>query len=207
VARIELIAHSGLAETARPGRYGARGESPPGVVLAEREGLAIAHVAARKGKAGEVADRLAALVGAPPQDGPRCVRGQGTVVIGCAPGQWFVLAEGAGGAGAAARAAEALAGIASVLDHSSGKAVVCVRGARARDVLAKGCPIDLDVSVFGPGRAAATEIAHMGCQLWQVDEEPTFDLMVNRSLARSFWSWLAASAAEYGYEVGAAPRY
>jgi sarcosine oxidase gamma subunit len=31
--------------------------------------------------------------------------------------------------------------------------------------------------------------------------------MVNRSLARSFWSWLAASAAEYGYEVGAAPRY
>jgi sarcosine oxidase subunit gamma len=55
--------------------------------------------------------------------------------------------------------------------------------------------------VFGPGRAAATEIAHMGCQLWQVDDKPTFDLMVNRSLSKSLWSWLAASAAAYGYEV------
>ena len=44
-------------------------------------------------------------------------------------------------------------------------------------------------------------MAHIGCQLWQVDETPTFDLLVNRSLAKSFWSWLTASAAEYGYEV------
>jgi sarcosine oxidase subunit gamma len=41
----------------------------------------------------------------------------------------------------------------------------------------------------------------MGCLIWQGDDHPTFDLAVNRSLAKSFWSWLAASAAEYGYEV------
>ena len=82
-----------------------------------------------------------------------------------------------------------------------GKVVVRVSGARARDVLAKGCPVDLHARAFGPGAAAATEIAHMGCLVWQVDDRPTFDLAVNRSLSKSFWSWLAASAAEYGYEV------
>ena len=201
MASIELVDRSGLAGTARPGRYGARVDGPPGVVLSERTGLAIAHIAARNGKIAEVLEWLGAVSGAVPEDGPRYVTGDGMVVVGCAPGQWFVLSEGKRSATAVARLTDALAGIASVIDHSSGKVVVRVAGPRARDALAKGCPIDLDARAFGPGGAAATEIAHMGCQLWQVDAEPTFDLMVNRSLAKSFWSWLAASSAEYGYEV------
>ena len=40
-----------LAGTARLGRYGARSESPPGVILCERTDLAIAHIASRKGQA------------------------------------------------------------------------------------------------------------------------------------------------------------
>jgi len=201
VASSVLIARSAFAGTARLGRYGARGESPPGVVLAERTDLAIAHVAARKGKVCEVVEWLSAVTGATPEEGPRCETGDGMVVVGCAPGQWFVLSEGTRSLTAVERLTDALAGIASVIDHSSGKVVMRVAGPRAREVLAKGCPIDLDARAFGPGSAATTEIAHMGCQLWQVDEVPTFDLVVNRSLAKSFWAWLAASSAEYGYEV------
>jgi len=37
--------------------------------------------------------------------------------------------------------------------------------------------------------------------IWQVDEMPTYDLAVPTSYAESFWSWLTASAAEYGYTV------
>ncbi len=201
MASSELIARSALAGTARIGRYGARGDSQPGVFLSERRDLAIAHIAARKDKVWEVVEWLSAVSGATPEEGPRCETGDGMVVVGSAPGQWFVLSEGERSLTAVERLTDALAGIASVIDHSSGKVVLRVAGPRARDVLAKGCPIDLDARVFGPGSAAVTEIAHIGCQLWQVDEAPTFDLIVNRSLAKSFWSWLAASSAEFGYEV------
>jgi sarcosine oxidase gamma subunit len=37
--------------------------------------------------------------------------------------------------------------------------------------------------------------------LWQTDSTPAYDLAVDRSIAPSFWTWLTASAAEYGYEV------
>jgi methylglutamate dehydrogenase subunit D len=201
VASIALTARSALAGTARIGRYGARSDSPPGVVLCERTDLAIAHIAARKDSLREVMEWMAAVGGTAPEDGPRCVTGHDMVLVGCAPGQWFSFSEGTGKATAVARLTDALAGIASIIDHSSGKVVFRITGARARDVLAKGCPIDLDPRAFAPGSAAATEIAHIGCQLWQVDEAPTFDLLVNRSIAKSFWSWLTASAAEYGYEV------
>ncbi len=201
MASTALIAHSALAGTARLGRYGARGESPPGVLLSEHSGLTIAHVAARKGRVAEVIEWLGAVAGVAPEDGLRCVMGDSIALVGCAPGQWFAVSAGTGNANIVARLTDALAGIASVIDHSSGKVVVRMTGPRARDMLAKGCPIDLNPRDFGPGSAVATEIAHIGCQLWQVDDKPTFDLMVNRSIAKSFWSWLAASAAEYGYEV------
>jgi methylglutamate dehydrogenase subunit D len=88
-----------------------------------------------------------------------------------------------------------------VTDHTSAKAVVRIAGARARDALAKGCPIDLDPRVFKPGSAATTRIALIDCSLWQADSTPAYDLAVDRSIAPSFWTWLTASAAEYGYEV------
>jgi sarcosine oxidase subunit gamma len=34
-----------------------------------------------------------------------------------------------------------------------------------------------------------------------VDETPTYEIAVPRSLAKSLWAWLSASAAEFGYEV------
>ena len=52
-----------------------------------------------------------------------------------------------------------------------------------------------------PGDAATTPIALIDCQLWQIDDAPTYDLAVPSSFAESFWSWLIASAAEYGYAI------
>jgi sarcosine oxidase gamma subunit len=54
---------------------------------------------------------------------------------------------------------------------------------------------------FEPADAATTPIALIDCVLWQVDEEPSYDLAVPSTLAEGFWSWLTAAAAEYGYEV------
>ena len=96
---------------------------------------------------------------------------------------------------------DALTGLATVVDQSDGKTVLRIGGPRARETLAKGCGLDLDARAFAPGDAATTSIALIDCVLWQVDEEPSYDLAVPSTLAESFWSWLTAAAAEYGYEV------
>ena len=46
-----------------------------------------------------------------------------------------------------------------------------------------------------------TAIAHIGVQLWQLDDAPTYELAVPRSMAKSFWTWFSASAAEFGLAV------
>ena len=50
----------------------------------------------------------------------------------------------------------------AVVDASDGRTVIRVRGSRSRDVLAKGCPIDLHPSEFSAGRCAQSLIAGIG---------------------------------------------
>jgi sarcosine oxidase subunit gamma len=97
--------------------------------------------------------------------------------------------------------AKQLVGHAAITEQSDSKAVIRISGARARDVMAKGCSLDLHPRVFKPGDAATTAVALIDCQFWQIDDAPSYDLAVPSSFAESFWSWLAASAAEFGYSV------
>ncbi len=91
--------------------------------------------------------------------------------------------------------------LASVCDQSDGRTVIRVGGERARDVLAKGVPIDLHPRAFRVGDAAVTSVAHISVQFWQVDETPTYEFIVSRSFAVGFWEWLTDSAAEFGYLI------
>ena len=90
---------------------------------------------------------------------------------------------------------------AMIADQSDGRCVLRLRGMKAREVLAKGIGIDLHARAFKPGDVALTLAAHVGVQLWQLDDAPTYEIAVARSLAGSLWAWLSASAAEFGYEV------
>jgi methylglutamate dehydrogenase subunit D len=180
------------------GRHGAPGEA--GVVLAVREGLALAAVAARRGREADLADAVERALGLRPPDGPKAVAGGGAVWIGVGPGQWLVAVE-EDTADFVSALTGRLAGLAAVTDQSDGRVVLRVSGPRARDALAKGFSIDLHPRAFRPGDAAATQAAHVGAQIWQVDDAPTYDIAVARSYAASFWSWLTASAAEFGYTV------
>jgi len=38
-------------------------------------------------------------------------------------------------------------------------------------------------------------------QLWQTDDTRSYDMAIFRSVSASFWRWLTASAAEFGYDV------
>ena len=196
-----LTARTGFAGSAIPGRYGrvVGGERP--VVLTERPNLTISQISAYRDKMSDVANAVLATSGLElPQRPGRVVANRGAL-IGMAPGQWLAVAEGDKGRALLSRLNEAASAQASIVDQSDAKAVVRLAGPRARDVLAKGCALDLDERAFKPQDAATTQIALIPCQLWQLDEAPTYELAVPLSYARSFWSWLTASAAEYGYEV------
>ncbi len=200
MAEIRLKARSPFAGLLEPGRHGARGANP-GLALSERSGLAIFVISAGAGKAGEVAAKMLSVTGLELPVGAERVSKNGFSVIGTAPGQWLAVAESKEARALPGMLAVALKGLATVVDLTDGKAVLRISGPRARDTLAKGCSLDLHPRVFTPGSAATTPVALIDCVIWQVDETPTYDLAVPSSYAESFWSWLAASAAEFGYTV------
>ena len=200
MAEIRLKARSPFAGLLEPGGHGARGAAP-GVVLSERSGLALCVISAGVGKASEVAAKMLSVTELEPPTGPRRVSNKGFAVIGTAPGQWLAVAESKEARALPGMLGVALKGLATVVDLSDGKAVLRISGGRARDTLAKGCSLDLHPTVFNPGSAATTPVALIDCVIWQVDETPSYDLAVPSSYAESFWSWLTASAAEFGYTV------
>jgi sarcosine oxidase subunit gamma len=82
----------------------------------------------------------------------------------------------------------------SVVDVSANRTVVELAGAHARDVLAKGCSLDLHPRSFRPGMCAQTLLAKTAIILWQTDDAPTFRIFVRASFAAHLARWLADAA-------------
>jgi heterotetrameric sarcosine oxidase gamma subunit len=200
VSKRPLHPLSALAGIAVPGRFGKAG-GEPGVVIAERVGLGLATVASRKGQEAALKAAVLQAYGVELPDSSRVANGSAVSFVGYGPGQWFAVSESLANEALARDLAQRLAGLASISDQSGGRTVLRVSGPRARDVLAKGLPIDLDPRAFPLGSAATSVIGHMGVQLWQVDDTRSYDIAIFRSLSHSFWRWLTASAGEFGYEV------
>ena len=87
---------------------------------------------------------------------------------------------------------------ASVTDLTGGYTTISLSGPKARDVLAKGCPLDLHPAVFSPGDCAQTLVAKAGAMIRCVDDSPSFELVVRRSFAEYAALWLRDAALEYG---------
>jgi methylglutamate dehydrogenase subunit D len=168
-----------LRDVAKPGRFGAD-RGAPGVVLEIVHPVTLVSVIARKGKAKAVADGLKALKGA-----------QATWA---GADQYYV--EGI----AASELKKKLGAAASVIDQSHGRVVIRMSGARVRDVLAKGTPVDVHAGAFPVGKSAMTQMAHVGVHLTRTGQDE-FVLSVFRGFSESFWEWLTTSAAEFGYAV------
>jgi len=89
----------------------------------------------------------------------------------------------------------------AVNNVSSGRTVIRLHGAKIRDVLAKGCPLDLHLENFKFGDCAQSRIGGLNVLLDHIDDA-TFDVYVARGFAQVMWEWLIEAAAEYGYQVG-----
>jgi sarcosine oxidase, subunit gamma len=70
-----------------------------------------------------------------------------------------------------------------------------IAGAAASRVLARGCPLDLDLRAFPAGHCAQSLLGHIGALFHRPDCDSRFVVLVARSFARDAWHFLQASAA------------
>lgn len=195
-AQAERSALHGLA---LPGHYGRAGAT--GLVIEERTDLALASVIAKRGKRFALVNAVNTAFGVALPDAPRRATRGAVTFAGTGPDQWMASAEGTEAAGFAAKVRARIGPFAAVSDQTDARLVLLLSGPRVRDVLAKGVPVDLHPKAFKPGDVATTLVAYIGVQIDMLDDAPTYQLSAPRSTAGSFWSWLTASAAEFGYDV------
>ena len=194
-----LVYRPALAGLVKAGRFGSQSGSA-GVVVKEIQGFAAASIIASQDQAIATTAAVSKYFAMPVTDLPRRVVHGGLSTSGVAPGQWLAIERDPSKSSISALRAD-LADFAAVVDQSDSRLVLEVSGPLARLALAKGIPVDLDASVFKPGDVAQTIAAHISVQISLMTERPAFELVSAASTAGSLWSWLSASAGEYGLDV------
>lgn len=188
-----------LAGIAQAGRHGSP-DGMPGAILEQCTDVQISTVMARKGQEATVATAVRDAWGLDLPSSPRRVCEGNLAFVWSGPGHWTAVAEGwAIPLDVALR--QRLRGLASVSAQGDGRVLLRLSGPRARDVLSKGVGIDLHPRAFRAGDAASTLAAHIGVQIWQRDDAPTFEVSAFRSYARSLYGWLISAGEEYGIDV------
>ena len=168
-----------------------------GVHVTDRRGLALAQLFARPGKEESLVRRL----NLPTQPGHSSAHNGSPanhLALPLAPKQWMLIAEGGGDGSFSRNIREYIGEFGYVSEQSHARVILRVGGTHARELLSKGCRLDLHPRAMSTGACASTTIAHVGVLLHQVDESPTYDLLVYSGFARYFWEWLKESAAEFG---------
>lgn len=192
-----LQRRSALENVYKPGRFGAE-TATPGLGIAERRGLTLVHVEHRDNDAASPLALSGALGCTLPPAGHSATKGD-IRALWLGPSRWLITAPDSRH-GALVGSLAAAAPAAAVNDVSSSRTVLRLSGPRVRDVLAAGCPLDLDASIFTPGMAAGSLIDHFTATLDCIDTD-TIDVYVARGYAVSFWEWLLEAGSEYGIEV------
>ncbi|MBM3571545.1 MAG: sarcosine oxidase subunit gamma [Alphaproteobacteria bacterium] len=175
---------------------------PAGVVLAERAFLGKLVLRGEPSDGNFLAAAQSALGIDLPTRPNTASDGAGLTALWLGPNEWLVVTPPGGETAPAIGLKVALSGHhAAVTDVSDARTVVRVSGRHAREVLAKGCPIDLHERSFAPGRVAQSVVARAGVILHQVDATPSYDLYVLASFSAYLWNWLTDSALEFGLAI------
>lgn len=132
-------------------------------------------------------EAVASVVGcAPPSRANTVARGAQYDILWLGPDEWLVRSLQPQNTGLAERLAAVLAGqFASAVDNSSGSTVLEIGGERVRDVIARGCPLDLHPKGFAPGQCAQSHFFKASMVLVPTGAE-TYEIVVRRSFADYF---------------------
>ena len=197
----EPARRSALEGHCRTGRFGARPEEAPGVVVAECRPRSMVQV-----NGAPDPGVLAEALGASDADvAPNRTFDAGAVRYAWnGPGQWLAESAEQTPAELIEHVEDALrAHGASTTDLSHARTVVRVSGPAATDLLAKLSPID--VESMRTGDSAVTMAGPLNVQVVKSGEEE-FRLYVFRSFGLAMWEMLLDEAAEFGGEIVAAGR-
>ena len=141
---------------------------------------------------------LAGVLGAPLPIAPNTTAVSGdTEVLWMGPDEWLVTAP-AGSRNLIAVLERAVGTEhATIVDVSDQRTAIDVAGADARDLVRKGCAIDIHPRAFGVGRCAQTLLARTQIVLLPRTDEPAYRVFVRASFAEYLAEWLLDAAAEY----------
>lgn len=182
----------------RPGSYGDLANGP-GFRLLELKPGSLVEVVAWPGSEATALSAISAVTGLSLSDLPGAgIATKTRSAFGFAPRKWLVIdqAEGTGAQLEAAMTSDT----GSVTDLSHGRAVVRVSGPRVEWVLSKLFAVDFALAAFPVSAGRATAHHEVFAQIQRTGEQQ-FDIVVFRSLARSFWKTLCHVAEEVGCEV------
>jgi heterotetrameric sarcosine oxidase gamma subunit len=128
----------------------------------------------------------------------RVARATAGLVLAVRPERWLLLAPAAEAGASAAYWQELTRPCALAVDLSGAFALLYLAGAGARELLTRGCRLDLDPQHFAPGCAAATVIAQVPVTLAAVAHGLL--LVTPASTARHLQEWLSISARPSGLD-------
>ncbi len=142
----------------------------------------------------ELVPALAAALGFTPP-GPGELRAQGAWRWHwSAPGDWVLMVPAGEGSSALASLGEACAGLwAVVTPVTDSQVLLALDGRRVRDVLARGCTLDLHPAQFAGDRCAVTRFAGVQALL-AAGDDGGFRLLACRSLAVWLRGWCEAAS-------------
>ena len=118
------------------------------------------------------------------------------LVVSVRPERWQLLYPPAPPGSLAERWQAACKSLGAAVELSSALTALHLSGPAAREVLARGCRLDLDPQLFRPGRAAATLIAQVAVTLAALPSGLL--LLTPSSTARHIREWLASAAQPFG---------
>ena len=126
----------------------------------------------------------------PPEKANTTATGNGYDLMWLGPDEWLVRSAAAHSATQTApmeaRLREAVKGLyAAAVDIGSGYTVLEISGTRTREVLVRGCPLDLHPTLFGEGQCAQTHYFKASMTLLPTGAD-SFDIVVRRSFADYF---------------------
>ena len=127
---------------------------------------------------------LRAAIGDVPAEVGKALVSGGRTIMRTGPAQVWVIAP----------RADEVPGALTPLSH--GRSRILIEGGPARDVLAKGIPLDFHRDVFNPGRFAMTGLHHTPVLVHCIAGNG-FHLYALRSFAMDVWEWLTDAALEF----------
>ena len=120
------------------------------------------------------------------------------------PDEWLVVTPVGAAPDLAQRLEKALSSChAAVNDISGGLVALLFEGSGCRDLLARGCTLDLHPRVFRVGDCAQSGLAKANVFIALVDDTPAFLVVVRRSFSDYLCRWLAHAGRDQGVAITA----